>query len=97
MAGDFAKGGAVQDKIGATVEDAIKCARSETPGGESLQECGAGIPDARRKAVTGVKLFVTCQAERDKHQKAMNDYILRGSKNSQQHSAPAASGSSLNS
>ena len=56
MAGGFAKDGAVQDQIDATIEDAIKRARSHLPRGESLkecEECGAGIPEARRLAVAG--------------------------------------------
>lgn len=86
MAGGFAKDGAVQDQIDATVEDGIKRARSELPRGDSLkqcEECGAGIPDARREAVPGVRLCVTCQAERDKHRKAVSGYNRRGSKDSQ--------------
>jgi hypothetical protein len=57
MAGGFAKDGAVQDQIDATVEDAIKRARDELPKGESLNhcaECGNDIPEARREAVPGV-------------------------------------------
>ena len=47
MAGGFAKDGAVQDQIDATVEDAVKRARSNIPKGESLrncEECDAVIP-----------------------------------------------------
>ena len=86
MAGGFAKDGAVQDQIDATVDDAVKRARSELPHGESLrhcEECGAGIPDARREAVPGVRLCITCQDERDKHRKAVSGYNRRGSKDSQ--------------
>ena len=39
MAGGFAKDGAVQDQIDATVEDAVKRARSNIPRGESLRKC----------------------------------------------------------
>ena len=49
MAGGFAKDGAVQDQIDATIEDAIKHARSQRPRGESLtncEECAAPIPEA---------------------------------------------------
>ena len=86
MAGGFAKDGAVQDQIDATVDDAIKRARSELPRGESLkhcEECGADIPDARREAVPGVRLCIGCQAEHDKHRKAVSGYNRRGSKDSQ--------------
>jgi phage/conjugal plasmid C-4 type zinc finger TraR family protein len=86
MAGGFAKDGAVQEQIDATVEDAIKRARNELPQGESLahcQECGSEIPDARRKAVPGVRLCVACQAEHDKQRKVASGYNRRGSKDSQ--------------
>lgn len=86
MAGGFAKDGAVQDQIDATVEDAIKRARSELPRGESLkhcEECGTAIPVARREAVPGVRLCVACQSERDKHREAVSGYNRRGSKDSQ--------------
>ena len=51
MAGGFAKDGAVQDQIDATIEDEVKRARSRLPRGESLrecEECGSAIPEARR-------------------------------------------------
>ena len=86
MAGGFTKDGAVQEQIDATVEDAIKRARSEIPQGESLarcEECDAEIPAARREAVPGVRLCVACQAERDKAHKAISGYNRRGSKDSQ--------------
>lgn len=86
MAGGFAKDGAVQDQIDATVEDAIKRARSELPQGQSREhcaECGDAIPAARREAVPGVRLCVACQAERDEHREAVSGYNRRGSKDSQ--------------
>ena len=46
MAGGFAKDGAVQEQIDATIEDAVKRARDEIPKGESLahcEECGARL------------------------------------------------------
>jgi len=86
MAGGFAKDGAVQDQIDATIEDAVSLARSHLPKGESLgncEECGASIPEARREAVPGVRLCVTCQAEHDKEQVNRSGYNRRGSKDSQ--------------
>jgi len=86
MAGGFAKDGAVQDQIDATVEDAVKRARSELPQGESLancEECGKAIPSARREAIPGVRLCVACQAEDDAKQKTVSGYNRRGSKDSQ--------------
>ena len=86
MAGGFAKDGAVQDQIDATIEDAVKHARNQMPSGESLkkcEECDATIPDARRNAVPGVRLCITCQAELDKETKKSSGYNRRGSKDSQ--------------
>jgi len=86
VAGGFAKDGAVQDQIDATVEDAIKRARDNLPQGESLAECEAcdkPIPPARRAAVPGVRLCVTCQSEHDKEKAKFIGYNRRGSKDSQ--------------
>ena len=85
MAGGFAKDGAVQDQIDATVDDGVKRARSNMPQGESLmrcEECDKKIPDARRAAVPGVRLCIECQAEVDK-QEVFSGYNRRGSKDSQ--------------
>ena len=86
MAGGFAKDGAVQDQIDATVEDAVNRVLDRLPRGESLEhceECGKDIPQARRQAVPGVRLCIACQAEQDKHAKAVSGYNRRGSKDSQ--------------
>jgi phage/conjugal plasmid C-4 type zinc finger TraR family protein len=86
MAGGFAKDGAVQDQIDATVEDAINRVRDRLPHGESLErceECDKVIPEARRQAVPGVRLCIDCQAEHDKTVKAVSGYNRRGSKDSQ--------------
>ncbi len=86
MAGGFAKDGAVQEQIDATIEDAVSHARGQLPRGESLkncEECGNTIPSARRKAVAGVRLCVTCQAEHDKETVNLSGYNRRGSKDSQ--------------
>ena len=86
MAGGFAKDGAVQDQIDATVEDAVKHARDQIPTGKSLkncEECDSAIPEARRTAVPGVRLCVSCQAELDKENKKSSGYNRRGSKDSQ--------------
>ncbi|MNY74671.1 hypothetical protein D3C86_2137560 [compost metagenome] len=56
------------------------------PKGESLthcEECDAAIPEARRKAVPGVRLCVNCQAEHDRESAAYAGYNRRGSKDSQ--------------
>jgi len=86
MAGGWAKDGAVQDQIDASVEDAVKRARSRLPQGESrreCQECGDLIPEARRKAVPGVRLCIACQAQRDQSETAARGFNRRGSKDSQ--------------
>lgn len=86
MAGGFAKDGAVQEQIDATVEDAVKHARDQLPRGDSLkncEECGVSIPAARREAVRGVRLCITCQGELDKENKKSSGYNRRGSKDSQ--------------
>ena len=86
MAGGFAKDGAVQDQIDATIEDAVKRAREQMPTGESLsncEECDKPIPDARRDAVPGVRLCVACQKQQDAEVKAVSGYNRRGSKDSQ--------------
>ena len=86
MAGGFAKDGAVQEQIDASIEDAIKKARDQLPRGESLEqceECDAEIPQARRTAVPGVRLCVSCQEKYDEESRAVGAYNRRGSKDSQ--------------
>lgn len=86
MAGGWAKDGAVQDQIDASVEDAVKRARSLLGAGEGAQECedcGAAIPEARRVAVPGVKRCVGCQEEEDERHGEVSGYNRRGSKDSQ--------------
>ena len=86
MAGGFAKDGAVQDQIDATIEDAVDRARGQLPGGESLErceECDSTIPEARRKALPGVRLCIKCQVERDEEAASFSLYNRRGSKDSQ--------------
>ena len=86
MAGGWSRDGAVQDQIDASVEDAVKLARSRIPSGESLshcEECDAEIPEARRKAIIGVRLCVSCQSKLDNQQTSLSSYNRRGSKDSQ--------------
>lgn len=85
MAGGWSRDGAVQDQIDASVEDAIARARSKLASGESLlhcEECDAVIPEARRLAVTGVRLCIACQRQRD-DATAHSGYNRRASKDSQ--------------
>ncbi|WP_225763311.1 DksA/TraR family C4-type zinc finger protein [Stenotrophomonas sp. Marseille-Q4652] len=86
MATGWAGDGAVQDQIDATVDDAIKRARSRLPSGPSLEyceECGELIPEARRKAVPGVRLCIACQQALDEEDGPSAGYNRRGSKDSQ--------------
>lgn len=86
MATGWAGDGAVQDQIDATVKDGIKRARSQLPKGPSLthcEECDATIPEARRKALPGVRLCVDCQEALDQDRRASGGYNRRGSKDSQ--------------
>ena len=86
MAGGFTKDGAVQDQIDASLADEVNRARSRLPQGESLLECvhcGAAIPEARQKAMPGVRLCVVCQEANDREQTAFTGYNRRGSKDSE--------------
>ncbi len=86
MAGGYAKDGAVQEQIDASLTDEINRARSRLPRGESARECdecGAAIPEARRQAVPGVRLCVACQELADGKPRATSGYNRRGSKDSQ--------------
>lgn len=86
MAVGWARDGAVQDQIDASVEEAIERSRSQLPSGDSLthcEECGAAIPEARRKAISGVRLCVGCQSHAEKQQAIFSSYNRRGSKDSQ--------------
>ena len=86
MAGGFTRDGAVQDQIDASVEDEVIRARNSIPRGVSLkhcEECGADIPEARRKALPGVRLCITCQEAHDAEQAFATAINRRGSKDSQ--------------
>ena len=86
MATGWAGDGAVQDQIDATIEDAIERARRQLPKGPGLmhcEECDADIPEARRKAMPGVRLCVPCQEAHDREQGNLGGYNRRGSKDSQ--------------
>lgn len=86
MATGWAQDGAVQDQIDATIKDAIKRVRSQMPQGPGLtqcEDCDAPIPEARRRAVPGVRLCVACQETHDAEQAGHSGYNRRGSKDSQ--------------
>jgi phage/conjugal plasmid C-4 type zinc finger TraR family protein len=86
MAGGWSRDGDVQNQIDASLEDAVKLARSQLPEGEGsthCEECETLIPEARRKAIPGVCLCVNCQSEREKRQTTPTGINRRGSKDSQ--------------
>lgn len=86
MATGWAQDGAVQEQIDDTVDEAVQRARSRLPKGDSLshcEECDAPIPEARRKALPGVRLCVSCQQAQDKVDAGNGTYNRRGSKDSQ--------------
>jgi phage/conjugal plasmid C-4 type zinc finger TraR family protein len=86
MAVGWARDGAVQEQIDADIADAVSQARRNMGRGESLthcEDCDEPIPEARRKAVPGVRRCVACQAELDGQQTRHSAYNRRGSKGSQ--------------
>jgi len=86
MAGGWTRDDNVGEQIEDSIMDAVARARSQLPQGESLhrcEECDAIIPEARRKALPGVRLCVACQTERDKTHTASSLYNRRASKDSQ--------------
>ena len=86
MATGWAGDNAVQDQIDATIQDAIKRARSQLPQGPGLrhcEDCDTEIPEARRKAIPGVRLCVPCQEAQDREAGGFAGYNRRGSKDSQ--------------
>ena len=87
MAGGWSRDGAVQEQIDASISEELERLRARcAPVGESLAdcaECGEAIPEARRKALPGVKICIDCQQERDQTFKVRPGFNRRGSKDSQ--------------
>lgn len=86
MASGWVNDGAIQDQIRDSIEDEIKRIQSRLHKGESLhfcEYCDEEIPDARREALRGVRLCITCQEEDDQKQHTFSPYNRRGSKDSQ--------------
>ena len=86
MANGWARDGAVQDQIDASIEDEVLRARRRLGSGESRKECvscGEPIPEARGTALPGVRKCIACQQEEDQGQHAVSAYNRRGSKDSQ--------------
>ncbi len=87
MAGGWARDGAVNEQIDASIQDELKRLQARRgPVGESFThcaECEEPIPEARRAAIPGVKLCVECQNARDTRPSARMGINRRGSKDSQ--------------
>ncbi|MFA8385495.1 MAG: DksA/TraR family C4-type zinc finger protein [Pelagibaca sp.] len=87
MAGGWARDGAVQEQIDASISDELARLKArKTPQGQSLThcaECEEPIPEKRRTAIPGVKLCIDCQQERDSSYQARGGINRRGSKDSQ--------------
>lgn len=86
MAVGWAGDNAVQDQIQDSINDEVRRARAALPKGESrafCEECGEPIPEARRKALPGVRLCLECQQEADREQQVVSLYNRKGSKDSQ--------------
>ena len=86
MATGWAKDGAVQEQINASIAEAVKLARSRIAHGESsteCEDCGTEIPEARRQVVPGVRRCVACQEAEDLVQDDAGAINRRGSKDSQ--------------
>ena len=86
MAVGWSRDGDVQEQIESTVASGVQLAKSRLPNGESLthcEECGVGIPEARRKAMPRVRYCVRCQSDLEKRLKTVPLYNRSGSKDSQ--------------
>ncbi len=87
MAGGWARDGAVNDQIDASLQDELKRMQARRlPQGVSRThcvECEEPIPEPRRQAIPGVNLCFDCQAERDARPLFRGGINRRGSKDSQ--------------
>jgi phage/conjugal plasmid C-4 type zinc finger TraR family protein len=87
MAGGWARDGAVNEQIEASIQDELARLKARRgPVGDSLTHCAdceEPIPQARREAMPGVKLCIECQQERQSAQTQRGGINRRGSKDSQ--------------
>lgn len=87
MAGGWARDGAVNEQIEASLDDELARMKARAaPVGDSnthCAECEEPIPEARRIALQGVKLCIECKQERDAIYKPRTGINRRGSKDSQ--------------
>lgn len=85
MATGWAPDGAVQDQIDDTITDEVMRARARMPKGPSethCVECGEDIPEARQRALPGVRTCISCQVALDRRPATIG-FNRRGSKDSQ--------------
>ena len=74
MAGGWTRDGGVQDQIDASVEDAVKLARSRLPDGEGsthCEECENLIPDAPKQSLVFVYASAASQSAKNSRQLPM--------------------------
>ena len=87
MAGGWARDGAVNEQIEASIADELARLRArQGPSGESLThcaDCDEPIPEARRAAIPGVKLCVECASELQAQTRPRHGPNRRASKDSQ--------------
>jgi phage/conjugal plasmid C-4 type zinc finger TraR family protein len=87
MAGGWARDGAVNEQIEASIKDELARLKArQGPVGESLArcaDCDEPIPEQRSLAIPGVKLCIDCASERDGRRQARGGINRRGSKDSQ--------------
>ncbi len=87
MAGGWARDGAVNEQIEASISDELQRMQAKKRlVGDSLThcaECEEPIPERRRQALPGVKLCIECQSERDARPEMRGGINRRGSKDSQ--------------
>lgn len=87
MAVGWAGDNAVNDQISDGIADEVARVRrrllQSRESAFECEECGEPIPEARRLAIPGVRLCVSCQAEADRSEHAAALYNRKGSKDSQ--------------
>ena len=88
MAGGWARDGAVNEQIEASIEDELTRMKlrgrlPSAPSRSHCAECEEAIPEARRQALPGVQLCVDCRAERDAAPLWRGSINRRSSKDSQ--------------
>jgi RNA polymerase-binding transcription factor DksA len=86
MAGGWYKDGAVQEQIDADVADAVSQIKKKQTSGPSrnhFEECDAPIPEARQRAIEGVRFCVACQELIDQSETSTAEFNRRASKDRQ--------------